>query len=431
MKTSICFSVLLALAAIFLPVSSSSQKWEGVGDDWTPGDCRVPLCILEKDGYIFFGDDHVGTFRFDTITNTWTHHPNPGMNVIFDMVVFDNKIWITSDGNGVFSSEDYGDTWQDRTAGLTHHKVYALTVCENVLFCGTYHGGVFRYDNGTGMWAAVNNGFPYQLNQWYVIELQTIGATVYMASMGIGLFKSSTLGEDWESMNYIQYDGGAEVEDFVKHGNYLMVPAYYQGVLRSIDDGGTWDFCNNGIASGDYVNCMAQTETAVFAGVRKNGIYMSKDHGDSWINANLGLPWDYQMDSYASIRSLEVIGEYLYAGIWFNGLWRAKLSDLYAGLLDVEENTALITPNLYQNQPNPFKVDTEIRYNLVDDGWVTLKIYDVFGKERATLVDCRQTPGEYAFGFNPKSVGISSCGIYYYRMKVGDAVQTRKMILVE
>ena len=42
------------------------------------------------------------------------------------------------------------------------------------------------------------------------------------------IFKSSNLGETWEAMNSMQYDGGAEVEDLVKHGNYLMIPAYYQ-----------------------------------------------------------------------------------------------------------------------------------------------------------------------------------------------------------
>lgn len=77
MKTRDCFSAILVLIALFISMSSSSQKWEGVGDDWTPGDSRVPLCILEKDGYIFFGDDHVGVFRYDEPSDTWTHHPNP------------------------------------------------------------------------------------------------------------------------------------------------------------------------------------------------------------------------------------------------------------------------------------------------------------------------------------------------------------------
>jgi len=433
MKTKILRSVFVILMMTIVIVPSMAQGWERVGEDNTPGDSRVPLCILAKDGYIFFGDDHVGVFRIKepvTDTSNWVHLPIPGMNVVFDLVVFDGKLWCTSDGNGVFSSEDDGETWQDKNAGLTHHKVYALTVQNNVLFCGTYHGGIFRYDNGTGTWAAVNNGFPYPPNVWYVTALETIDNAVLMYGMGIGIFKSTDLGETWNPLNNIQYDPNAQVGDFIKHGSYLMIAGDYLGALRSDNNGETWEFCNNGITSQMDAVSMAASETAVFVGTSDSGLFMSRDYGDYWVSINEGFPIDWQTQRYANPESMEVIGEYLYVGTWFYGLWRAKLSYLYAFYHGVEDNSGVPSFILFQNCPNPFGESTGISYKLTAAGQVSLRVHDIFGRELAQLVNERQLPGQYSVEFRLPQGESSPGGIYFYRLETDGFSQTRKMLEV-
>ena len=102
MKTKILPSILVITLTITCIIPSLAQGWELVGGE-TPGDSRVPLCIVEKDGYVFFGDDHTGVYRWDETSQTWAHLAIPGMNVVYDMLVFEDRLWCTSDGSGVFA----------------------------------------------------------------------------------------------------------------------------------------------------------------------------------------------------------------------------------------------------------------------------------------------------------------------------------------
>jgi hypothetical protein len=83
---------------------------------------------------------------------------------------------------------------------------------------------------------------------------------------------------------------------------------------------------------------------------------------------------------------------------------------------------------LAQNYPNPFNPTTTIRYQIPTAETVSLKVYDVLGKEVATLVSGRQEAGSYAVEFN--AAGFSS-GVYFYRLQAGGFVETKKMMLVK
>jgi hypothetical protein len=83
---------------------------------------------------------------------------------------------------------------------------------------------------------------------------------------------------------------------------------------------------------------------------------------------------------------------------------------------------------LYQNYPNPFNQGTVIKYELPSPGIVSLKIYDILGREVAKLVDEFQNEGEYSVGFNLSSL---ASGVYIYRLRVNDFVETKKMVLLK
>lgn len=119
---------------------------------------------------------------------------------------------------------------------------------------------------------------------------------------------------------------------------------------------------------------------------------------------------------------------------------------------DIEEE--IIKPSTFkleQNYPNPFNPTTTIQFvipNLIDQMrnlkdfspeqnrnrnkniWVTLKIYDMLGKEVATLVNEEKKPGTYNCEWRIENGELSS-GIYYYMLKVGGQSKTRKMILLK
>ncbi|TSA25713.1 MAG: T9SS C-terminal target domain-containing protein [Ignavibacteriales bacterium] len=85
---------------------------------------------------------------------------------------------------------------------------------------------------------------------------------------------------------------------------------------------------------------------------------------------------------------------------------------------------------LYQNYPNPFNSNTVISYSLPNAGQVTLKVYDLLGREVSILVDDYKQPGVYNSQFSIRNFQLPS-GVYFYQLNVGGNIQTKKMILLK
>jgi len=96
------------------------------------------------------------------------------------------------------------------------------------------------------------------------------------------------------------------------------------------------------------------------------------------------------------------------------------------------EDYILESFTLQQNYPNPFNPSTTIKFSIPESGEVSLKIYDVIGKEVATLVDEFKSVGNYEISFNSNANGLNlSSGIYFYQLKINSKIETRKMILLQ
>ncbi len=82
--------------------------------------------------------------------------------------------------------------------------------------------------------------------------------------------------------------------------------------------------------------------------------------------------------------------------------------------------------SLSQNYPNPFNPTTTINYSLPKDGFVTMRIFDIIGREVEILVNEKQSSGQYAINFNGNKL---SSGTYFYKLTVDDYVDVKKMVL--
>jgi hypothetical protein len=85
---------------------------------------------------------------------------------------------------------------------------------------------------------------------------------------------------------------------------------------------------------------------------------------------------------------------------------------------------------LSQNYPNPFNPSTQIRYSLQKSGMVSLKVYDIIGREVGSLVHAYQEAGSYNVTFNTANFNLST-GIYFYRLQSGSFVAMNKMVLLK
>jgi len=111
-------------------------------------------------------------------------------------------------------------------------------------------------------------------------------------------------------------------------------------------------------------------------------------------------------------------------------LYLLNLSDVEQGPTIPEEF------RLYQNYPNPFNPSTRIKYQVSSSSQVVLKVYDVLGNEVATLVNEEKPAGEYEVEFSATGGPASGTrdlvsGIYFYQLRAGAFVQTKKMILIK
>lgn len=99
-------------------------------------------------------------------------------------------------------------------------------------------------------------------------------------------------------------------------------------------------------------------------------------------------------------------------------------------LVNSGENTSLIPSvfELKQNYPNPFNPVTKISYSIPKAGIVTLKIFDITGREVASLMNEMKQPGVYSIDFNAASF---ASGVYFYRFEAQDFVDTKRMVLLK
>ena len=109
----------------------------------------------------------------------------------------------------------------------------------------------------------------------------------------------------------------------------------------------------------------------------------------------------------------------------------AVLTDFYEGSANGatgQISSAKKAFELKQNYPNPFNPSTVITYTVAERGRVNLKIYDILGREVATLINEEKPAGQYNVKFNAANL---PSGVYLYRLQAGENVQTKKMILLK
>ena len=122
--------------------------------------------------------------------------------------------------------------------------------------------------------------------------------------------------------------------------------------------------------------------------------------------------------------------------LWNNFMANQEIQPMLDAIGFVPDSTTdvksdLEIPNQYDlknNYPNPFNPSTNIEFSIAGTGKVSLKIFDVLGKEIKTLVDEEKTPGNYKVTFD---AGSLSSGVYFYMLKAGGHITTKKMCLLK
>ncbi|MFA3784145.1 T9SS type A sorting domain-containing protein [Melioribacteraceae bacterium 4301-Me] len=355
-------------------------------------------------------------------------------------------------GNGIHIFYEYSQGWSGGLSRLPTSYVRTLAVTsDTTIFAGTFGQGVFRSDYGLLSWTAVNNG----LGDLYTQSLTISGSNILVGTYSHGIYRSSDKGNTW------QYAGltGNQVRALKTVGTIVFAGTVSNGIYRSTDNGNTWWQSNNGLDNkniwsfavlGQYIfvatdngvyrssdNGVTWTlsglqkkivltldvvDSTLFAGTYGSlggSVFSSTDYGGTWVDISAGL-------TTQNIRTFAHTNAYLYVGTEDAGVWRRSLSQVTSVNEDEEKIPQFFT--LYQNYPNPFNPSTTIRFSLPQREHVTLKVFDILGREVAILVDGELNPGEHSVVFDASSL---PSGVYFYRLQTGGYVQQRKMVVVK
>ena len=285
------------------------------------------------------------------------------------------------------------------------------------LYAGTLGGGVYLTAISGIHWTAASSG----LTDLNVTGLARGGAFLYAATSNGGVFYSFPA-----VMHWTPCDSGlanTRVKAIAAVDTNVFAAAD-TSIYFSANSDTSWSSADTGLPSGTRALCFAVDTTGgvtctIFAGMYGKGVLVSTDTGKTWYPFNAGM-------SHTTVLSLMISNKTLFAAT-DRGVWTFSLPDVITTI----KRKTVETPvrfSLSQNYPNPFNPATKINYQLAVSSMVTLKVYDILGREVARLVHGRQNAGEYTVTFN---AGSLSSGVYFYRLTAGGFAATKKLMLIK
>nr|MCU0332410.1 T9SS type A sorting domain-containing protein [Ignavibacteriaceae bacterium] len=195
-------------------------------------------------------------------------------------------------------------------------------------------------------------------------------------------------------------------------------------IFKSTDSGDTWIDISDNLPDipSPAVIIDPNNTNHVYVGTDV-GVFVSTTGGGNWQHFNDGLPDVIQaMDlNYTTVNNVIRVMTH------GNGAYERKFLSQITSDSESEPNN-LSGFKLEQNYPNPFNPVTNFEFRISNFGFVIINIYDVLGNEIAVLVNTELPAGTHKVTFD--GTGIPS-GTYFYRLKAGNYIETKKMVLLK
>lgn len=384
-------------------------------------------------------------------------------------------------GNNIYAGVNNGILISDNNSTVWTRILSNTGYINAITFNGLY---IFAGSGGSGIYITSNSGVNWNTALSSSIwSLSSSGGNVYAVVFAERVYKTTDNGVLW---NPVSPGGNVRSvtadEPYVYSGFYNYTSGGNGGVYVSVNSGANW---TRTLADINIYSIAFKNET-VYAGatddtLRTGGVYVSVDHGGTWfrsqldsvsvkticthenyvfagvdnsyypgfleyagfwVSTNRGLSWNKKSDglpaSNTAVYSISVMNDYIYIVASDGGIWKRPVSQV----ISVENISSEIPSDymLMQNYPNPFNPKTIINYQCPMYSNVSLKVYDVLGKEVAVLVNENQSatggPAKYEVEFDGS--GLPS-GVYFYKLVVsssnpntaGDFSDTKRMLLVK
>lgn len=412
-----------------------------------------------------------GIYKSTDFGDSWIDlNKGIGNTIINTIASSGNDLYVGTYGNGVFHSSDNGDSWKEINSGLENS--YLTSFSNSVIsdgsevYLGSMNGFYYSSDSGKN-WINKkykSENLPYSRNLPFstVIKKENIiyagswnesgviitsdngdtwqsksngvsSASVGLASDGVNLFSinsdkdgfyfSSDGGENW-----IQKYTTTNLNYYSIHykNNKLLIGGEYGVLLSSVNKGDSWNKLE--ISSNfDEKTILYSIETIgsnIFAGTNQ-GLYFSSDNGNNWVIKNDGLKSKW-------IMSLKIKGDTIYAGSYYGGMYRARISDF--GITSVEDNITEKDNYLYTFPPFPNPATKEVRSLVYWDMSSDIEqdeigVYDIYGVKVSDRSKISFDKLNLYSGYLIWNCAGIETGVYIIVIKHGTATRTIKVVV--
>jgi photosystem II stability/assembly factor-like uncharacterized protein len=385
------------------------------GNSWTLAntpiaDSRI-FCYTLNGRYLLAGSEGSGVFRSTDDGINWIRI-NQGLHLNVSCVTINKgNLYAGTLGGGLFITTDNGATWTDLSLRTCYDFINSLVVTDTTIIVSNGgsngngpDGGVsISKDNGMS-WTSISQNLPNP-NVW---GLAIFGGNLFAATEGAGIFRSTNNGASWsQASSGIPED---TIWSLVSNGQKLYAGTQ-NGLFFTSDTGAHWTKIHYQVNSGWMFKCIGSLAIhgdTLFA-VTDQGNYYSMDDGLTWTF----LPGQSKL----TIQGMAATSDYLFAGTP-KSVWKISMS-VATG---VRTSGPVYPPDfrLEQNYPNPFNPATNISFNIPSKSFVTLKVFDLLGREVSILINEELSAGVYTHLWIAANI---SSGIYFYRLSAVPSAQ--------
>ncbi len=230
------------------------------------------------------------------------------------------------------------------------------------------------------------------------------------------IYRSTNLGGTWNTVSV--EPGITPPIERVAVINTIMYAGCDQVnvIFQSTNRGVTWQRMQVPLFNASVKSFVGDGQR-VFAGLSGGGVIGKLEPTGQWVVMNNGL-------TNQDVNALCLTSSNLWSGTWGGGTFRLSLP---TGIMPQPGSGIPTNYVLAQNYPNPFNPRTTIRFSIPHSGLAKLQVFDLLGKEVATLVDEPLQAGTYTADWNPSS---AASGVYVYRLRAGGFIESRKLVLL-
>ncbi len=375
-------------------------------------------------------------------------------------MINNNTGWVCGDNGNILKTTNSGLNWINLNSSFNYSLTDIHFVNSNTGWTSTRIGGkIYKSTNG-GLnwflqfetfqsinaiyffdtlkgWAAGNGGEVFLTtnggNNWDSVDLNISLNDIIFVNESTGwvcgggyIYKTTDGGYNWK-LQYSTNGGVLSSVSFVNLNFGWAINLERYRIYRTTNSGNNWILT-------DSLNDCFNAHNILFTSL--NTGYVSGDCGQMFKTTNAGLNWFQQITGTNTFRkAAHFLNDTVGWSVGGNGV----IINTYTGgaIVNVIHNSEY-TPDefrLFQNYPNPFNPISTIKYDIPKQSQVTIKIFDIIGREVATIVNETKEPGYYTVSFDGTNY---SSGVYFYRIDVLQAGSStlsfssvKKMVLLK